>query len=70
MFVIRLADGQEVQGSDGDELEINQDSGVLSVSRVDGFEEITTHYSPSAWLSVTHRQRGAGVRPSLISSAH
>ena len=62
MFVIRLANGEEVQGSDGDELEINQETGVLSVSRVDGFEEITTHYSPSAWLTVTHRKRGAGVR--------
>jgi hypothetical protein len=68
MFVIRLANGEEVQGSDGDQLEINQETGVLSVSRVDGFEEITTHYSPSAWLTVMHRKRGAGVRPSLISS--
>jgi hypothetical protein len=68
MFVIRLANGEEVQGSDGDELEINQETGVLSVSRVDGFEEITTHYSPSAWLTVTHRKRGTGARPSLISS--
>ena len=55
MFVIRLANGEEVQAIDGDELEINPETGVLSVSRVDGFEEITTHYSPSAWLSVTHR---------------
>lgn len=69
MFVIRLANGEEVQASEGDELEINQQTGVLSVSRVDGFEEITTHYSPMAWLSVTHRKKGAGVRPSLISSA-
>ena len=68
MFVIRLANGEEVQGSDSDELEINQETGVLSVSRVDGFEEITTHYSPSVWLTVTQRKRGAGVRPSLISS--
>ncbi len=70
MFVIRLLNGEEVQGGEGDELEINQETGVLSVSRVDGFEEITTHYSPSAWLSVTHRKKGVGVRPSLISSAH
>ena len=69
MFVIRLRDGEEVQANDGDELEINQETGVLSVHRVDGFEEITTHYSPSAWMSVTHRKRGAGVRPSLVSSA-
>ncbi|OBH35139.1 hypothetical protein A5684_15200 [Mycobacterium intracellulare] len=67
MFSIRLASGEEVQASAGDELEINQETGVLSVSRVDGFEEITTHYSPAAWLSVTHRQKGPGVRPSLHS---
>jgi hypothetical protein len=69
MFVIRLLDGEEVQASEGDELEINQETGVLSIHRVDGFEEITTHYSPSAWMSVTHRKRGEGVRPSLVSSA-
>lgn len=67
MFSIRLSSGEEVQASAGDELEINQKTGVLSVSRVDGFEKITTHYSPSAWLSVTHRQKGAGARPSLNS---
>ncbi len=69
MFVIRLADGEEVQGGEGDEFTINQETGVLSVSRVDGFEEITTHFSPFAWLTVTDRKRGIGVRPSLISSA-
>lgn len=69
MFVIRLANGEEVQGGESDELEINQETGVLTVSRVDGFEKITTHYSPMAWLSVTHRQKGVGVRPSVISSA-
>ncbi len=69
MFVIRLANGEEVHASEGDELEINHETGVLSVSRVDGFEEITTHYSPSAWWSVTHRKKGGGERPSLISSA-
>lgn len=69
MFVIRLANGEEVQGGEGDELEINADTGVLTVSRVDGLEEITTHYSPVAWLSVTHRKKGTGVRPSHISSA-
>ncbi len=68
MFVIRLANGEEVQAGEGDELEINQQTGVLSVSRIDGFEEITTHYSPLAWVSVTHRKKGTGVRPSLISS--
>jgi hypothetical protein len=68
MFVIRLATGEEVQASEGDELEINQQTGVLTVSRVDGFEQITTHYSPAAWLSVTHRKKGAAVRPSQIAS--
>lgn len=58
VFSIRLFSGEEVQASEGDELEINQQTGVLSVSRVDGFEEITTHYSPSAWASVTHRKKG------------
>lgn len=69
MFIIRLSNGEEVHANEGDELEINQQTGVLSVSRVDGFEEITTHYSPSAWLSVTHRKKGAGVRPSLVPFA-
>ncbi|WP_374025272.1 hypothetical protein [Mycobacterium sp. HNNTM2301] len=69
MFVIRLANGEEIQGSESDELEINQETGVLAVSRVDGLEEITTYYSPTAWLSVTHRKKGVGVRPSAISSA-
>lgn len=68
VFSIRLFSGEEVQASEGDELEINQQTGVLSVSRVDGFEEITTHYSPSAWASVTHRKKGAAIRPSLKSS--
>jgi hypothetical protein len=69
MFVIRLFNGEEVHGGEGDELEISHETGVLSVSRVDGFEEITTHYSPSAWLSVTHRKKGVGVRQSLNSPA-
>ena len=30
MFVIRLANGEEVQACEGDELEINQETGVLS----------------------------------------
>lgn len=68
MFVIRLADGEEVHG-ECDELTINPATGVLTVCRVDGFEETTTHYSLSAWRSVTHRKRGVGVRPSLVSTA-
>lgn len=69
MFVIRLSNGEEVHATEGDELTINQETGVLTVSRVDGFEETTMHYSPSAWQSVVHRKRGVGVRPSLVSSA-
>lgn len=41
MFVIRLADGEEVHG-ECDELTINPATGVLTVCRVDGFEETTT----------------------------
>ncbi|WP_373199162.1 hypothetical protein [Mycobacterium marinum] len=68
MFVIRLADGEEVTG-ECDELTINHDTGVLTVCKVDGFEETTTHYSPYAGRSVTYRKRDIGVRPSLVSSA-
>ena len=50
-----LLDGEEIRASDNDTLTVNENTGVLSVHRVDGFEEVTTHYSPSAWASVTHR---------------
>lgn len=62
MFVIRLLDGEEVHAGDNDKLSINEDTGVVSVSRVDGFEEVTTHFSPSAWGSVTHRVKDVGMR--------
>lgn len=62
MFVIHLLDGEEVHASEGDQLTINQDTGVLTITRVDGFEEVTTHYSPSAWGSVTHRVKQVGVK--------
>jgi hypothetical protein len=68
VFVIRLLDGEEVHAADGDKLTINQETGVLSVHRVDGFEEVTTHYSPSAWASVTHRIKEPVLRPSLVAS--
>lgn len=68
MFVIRLLDGEEVHAAEGDQLNINQDTGVLTVSRVDGFEEVTTHYSPSAWASVTHRIKEPVLRPSLVGT--
>ena len=62
VFVIRLHDGEEVRGSENDELTVNENTGVLSVHRVDGFEDVTTHYSPSAWAWVTHRVKEHGVR--------
>jgi hypothetical protein len=68
VFVIRLLDGEEVHGADSDKLSINQETGVLSVSRIDGFEEVTTHYSPSAWATVTHRVKELVVRPSLVGN--
>ena len=68
MFIIRLLDGEEVHAAEGDKLTINQETGVLSVHRIDGFEEVTTHYSPSAWSSVTHRVKEAVVRPSLAGN--
>jgi hypothetical protein len=62
VFVIRLLDREEVHAAEGDKLTINDQTGVLTVSRVDGFEEVTTHYSPSAWASVTHRVKEAVVK--------
>jgi hypothetical protein len=49
MFIIRLANGREVHETDGDQLSVNHDTGVVTISRVDGFEEVTTRYSPTAW---------------------
>jgi len=68
VFVIRLLDGEEVHAAEGDKLIINEQTGVLSVLRIDGFEEVTTHYSPSAWASVTHRIKEHVVRPSLVGT--
>jgi hypothetical protein len=62
VFVIRLRDGEEIRGSATDALTVNENTGVLCVHRVDGFEEVTTHYSPSAWAWVTHRVKEPGVR--------
>ncbi|MDI3315799.1 MAG: hypothetical protein QJR12_16460 [Mycobacterium sp.] len=55
MYVIRLLDGAEIHETKGDVFDLNPATGVVTISRVDGFEETTTHYSPSAWQSVTHR---------------
>lgn len=68
MFVIRLRDGDEVHPAEGDKVTINEQTGVLTVVRVDGFEEVTTHFSPAAWASVTHRVKEPVLRPSLVSS--
>ncbi|HEY1842229.1 MAG TPA: hypothetical protein VGG53_18785 [Mycobacterium sp.] len=68
MFVIRLLDGEEVHAADGDKLTINEQTGVLSVLRIDGFEEVTTHFSPSAWASVTHRVKEPVVRRPLVGA--
>ena len=62
VFVIRLLNGEEINGAENDELAVNEQTGVLTVTRVDGFEEVTTHYSPSAWASVTHRVKEPVVR--------
>jgi hypothetical protein len=53
----------------GDHLSINHDTGVITISRVDGFEEVTTCYSPSAWEMVTHRVKDVTVRKSMLSVA-
>ena len=68
MFVIRLLDGEEVHGAENDTLTVNEQTGVLTVHRIDGFEEVTTHYSPSAWASVTHRVKGAVVKRPLVGA--
>lgn len=69
MFVIRLLNGREIRATDGDRLSFNHDTGVVTISRVEGFEEVTTHYSPLAWEMVTSRVKDVGVRPSAISLA-
>lgn len=70
MFVIRLIDGEEIRFAENDTLTVNENTGVLSVHRVDGFEEVTTHYSPSAWASVTHRVKEHVVRRPLAGASN
>jgi hypothetical protein len=65
VFVIRLVNGEEVHGAENDTLAVNEQTGVITVSRIDGFEEVTTHYSPSAWASVTHRVKEPVMRRPL-----
>jgi len=69
MFVIRLINGREVHATEGDHLSINHDTGVITVSRVEGFEEVTTHYWPAAWEMLTQRVKDAAFRPSALSMA-
>jgi hypothetical protein len=69
MFMIRLANGREVHETDGDQLFANHDTGVVTISRVDGFEEVTTLYSPTAWEMVTYRVKDVARRSSVLSMA-
>jgi hypothetical protein len=69
MFIIRLANGREVHETDGDQLSVNHDTGVVTISRVDGFEEVTTLYSPAAWEMVTYRVKDVARRSSVLSMA-
>ena len=69
MFIIRLLNGREVHETEGDHLSINHDTGVITITRVDGFEEVTTCYSPSAWEMVTQRVKDVAVRKSMLSVA-
>lgn len=67
MFVIQMLDGDEVHATEGDQLIVNLDSGMLTVHRAGGFEQATTHYSPAAWRTVTHSDRGTATRSSVVS---
>jgi hypothetical protein len=69
VFVIRLNNGREIRETDGDQLSVNQDTGVVTITRVDGFEEVTTHYSPTAWEMVTYRVKDVARRPPVLSMA-
>jgi hypothetical protein len=54
MFEIKMVDGQEIRETKGDTFTLNPNTGVLTISRANGFEETTVHYSPAAWSSVKH----------------
>lgn len=55
MFVIQLLNGEEISEDKGDTLDVNPNTGVVTVSRSNGFEATSTYYSPSAWHSVQQR---------------
>jgi hypothetical protein len=69
MFTIRPANGREVHETAGGRLPVNHDTGAATISRVDGFEEVTTLYSPTAWEMVTYRVKDVARRPSVLSMA-
>jgi hypothetical protein len=69
VFVIQMLDGDEVHESRGDILTLNPGTGVLTVSRIDGSKEITTHYSPAKWGSVTHETQRTVVSATPYSSS-
>lgn len=54
MFEIKMVDGQEIRETKGDTFNLNPNTGVLTISRANGFEETAMHYSPAAWSSVKH----------------
>jgi hypothetical protein len=54
MFEIKMVDGQEIREAKGDTFNLNPNTGVLTISRANGFEETSVHYSPAAWSSVKH----------------
>jgi hypothetical protein len=64
MFAVRLTNGEDIQAREGDELTISQETSVVTVSRVDRFEEIATRYSPLAVAirDTAHPRTGCGLR--------
>jgi hypothetical protein len=69
VFTIRLLNGQEVHATNRDQLSFNHDTGVVTVSRVEGFDEVTTHYSPMAWEMVTSRVKDVARSASALKLA-
>lgn len=54
VFVIRMADGEEIQFSGSDRLTVS-DAGLITVQRSERHGDVITYYSPIAWRSVTQR---------------
>ena len=55
MYVIRMLDGEEIHVNDATEVTIGPKNGVLTIQRAERHGDVLTHYSPTAWRSVTHR---------------